>query len=55
MSKQLFTRDEVKTILREAINRQQKPTVEDNKPEKAYTGEEVEALIHKDHEARKTS
>ena len=49
MSKQLYSRDEVKTLLREAINKKQnaEPVVEDNKTEqnqKTYTREEVIAL-----------
>ena len=54
MSKQIFTRDEVKTILREAIQRKRnEAVVEDNKPDeqKTYTREEVEAIIRKDREA----
>ena len=59
MTKQTFTRDEVKTLLREAIQRKRnenKPV--ENKPEtkldeqKTYTREEVEAIIRKDREAR---
>ena len=59
MSKQTFTRDEVKTLLREAIQRKRNEAepVEDiktdAKPEKTYTREEVEALIRKDRETRK--
>ena len=55
MTKQYYTRDEVKTLLREAINRKQnaESVVEDNKPENTYTLEEVKALIIKDREARK--
>ena len=52
MSKQYFTRDEVKTLLREAIQRKTEPVVEDNKPEKTYTLEEVKALIIKDRRNR---
>ena len=60
MSKEIFTRDEVKALLREAIQRKRndaEPVVED-KPEtkpdeqKTYTREEVEAIIRKDREAR---
>ena len=53
MTKQYYTRDEVKTLLREAIERKRKPVLEDNKPEKTYTLEEVNAIIRKDREARK--
>ena len=62
MSKQFFTREEVKTLLREVIQRKRNEaeSVEDKpeaKPveEKTYTLEEVKALIIKDREARKTS
>ena len=59
MTKQTFTRDEVKALLREAIQRKRNEaeSVED-KPEakpdeqKTYTVEEVKALIIKDREAR---
>ena len=59
MSKQIFTRDEVKALLREAIQRKRNEAepVEDikteSKPEKTYTREEVEAIIRKDRETRK--
>ena len=59
MTKQTFTRDEVKAILREAIQhkRNEAEPVEDiktdTKSEKTYTREEVEALIRKDRETRK--
>ena len=58
MSKEYFTRDEVKNLIKEAIRRKcnkDEPIVpEDKKPnvEKTYTREEVEALIIKDREAR---
>ena len=61
MSKEIFTRDEVKALLREAIQRKRNeadPIVETKeKPveEKTYTAEEVKALIIKDREARKTA
>ena len=61
MSKQYFTRDEVKTLLREAIERkrgeaEEKP-VEDIKTEqnqKTYTREEVIALIKEDRKRRES-
>ena len=59
MSKQIFTRDEVKTLLREAIQRKRNEPIVEDKPEtkpdenqKTYTREEVESLIRKDREAR---
>ena len=61
MTKQYFTRDEVKTLLREAIQckhseAEEKLVMEtETKPEKTYTFEEVKALIIKDREARKAS
>ena len=62
MSKEIFTRDEVKTLLREAIQRKRneaEPIVSETeeKPveQKTYTAEEVKALIIKDREARKTT
>ena len=57
MSKQVFSRDEVKTLLREAINKKQNAATEpvEDKPEakpdenqKTYTREEVVALIKED-------
>ena len=59
MTKQTFTRDEVKALLREAIQRKRSEAelVED-KPEtkpdeqKTYTREEVEVIIRKDRETR---
>ena len=59
MTKQCFTRDEVKTLLREVINRKQNAelVVEDNKAEqnqKTYTREEVIALIKEDRKRRES-
>ena len=56
MTKQYFTRDEVKTLLREAIKRRDadKPVMSEEKPdvERIYTREEVEAIIRKDRQNR---
>ena len=59
MTKQYYTRDEVKALLREAINRKQnaEPAVEDNKTEqnqKTYTREEVISLIKEDRKRRES-
>ena len=61
MSKQYFTRDEVKTLLREAIERKrgeaEEKRVEDIKTEqnqKTYTREEVIALIKEDRKRRES-
>ena len=63
MSKQVFSRDEVKTMLREAINRKQNAATKpvENKPEttpeqnqKTYTREEVIALIKEDRKRRES-
>ena len=59
MSKQYYARDEVKTLIREAINKKQnaEPVVEDDKTEqnqKTYTREEVVALIKEDRKCRES-
>ena len=59
MTKQYYTRDEVKALLRKAINRKQnaEPVVEDNKTEqnqKTYTREEVISLIKEDRKRRES-
>ena len=55
MIKQMYSRDDVKTLLREAIQRRDgKTIVAEEKPdvEKTYTREEVEAIIRKDRQNR---
>ena len=59
MSKQVFSRDEVKTLLREAINKKQNAAPEpvEAKPDvnqKTYTREEVVALIKEDRKRRES-
>lgn len=56
MSKQVYSRDEVKVLLKETIRRKQAESIsENNKSENTYTREEVEAIIRKDRETRKVS
>ena len=54
MTKQFYTRDEVKTLIREVMQLKPNEAVVEAKTdeEKTYTLEEVKALIIKDREAR---
>lgn len=55
MSKQFYTRDEVKSFLRKAIRRKRGEADADAKPaeaEQIFSLEEVEAILCKEHEAR---
>ena len=61
MPKKFYTRDEVKTLIREVIQLKPNEAVVEDEPEaksdeqKTYTLEEVKALIIKDRETRKAS
>ena len=51
MTKQVFSRDEIKALFREAIQRKTEPIVEDigtEQNQKTYTREEVIAFIKED-------